>query len=236
MKKALFGLSIAATLGVWIADTLLLGIPAIRNGWWSLLFFIVPLALIVLGWSPDKKGRLGAAAVAAFILGLGGYVATRTLTGRVSGTPAVAVGQSAPDFELKDQDGKDVELSDFTKLGRVVLVFFRSAGCFICRGQLGELAGRFKDFETSRVTVVAVGKVTPDEAKSLALPFPVLSDVDLVAVKKYGLLHEKGYLFQDVGRPTTILVGQDGVIRWISAADTIRPRPSVDEIFEQLRK
>lgn len=128
MKKFLFAVSIATTAGAWVVDMLLLGVPAFRNGWWSLLFFLVPLSAIILAWSPDKKGKLGAAAVVVFILGFTGYVASRTVFFRISGTPAVAVGDKAPDFTLKDADGKDVSLSDFMNGRPVVLVFFRAKG------------------------------------------------------------------------------------------------------------
>lgn len=84
--------------------------------------------------------------------------------------------------------------------------------------------------------MVAVGKVTPEQAKSMALPFPVLSDMELTAAKKYGLIHEKGYMLQDVSRPATFLLGPDRVIRWMSAADNIRPRPAFSEIFEEMRR
>ncbi len=39
----------------------------------------------------------------------------------------VGVGEKAPDFELKDQNGEEVGLSDLLKQGTVALVFFRSA-------------------------------------------------------------------------------------------------------------
>jgi peroxiredoxin len=81
-----------------------------------------------------------------------------------------------------------------------------------------------------------VGKVTPEQAKAMALPFPVLSDLELAAAKKYGLLHEKGYMFQDVARPTTIVIGEDRRIRWMRPSDHVRIRPAVDEIFDELRK
>ncbi len=70
----------------------------------------------------------------------------------------------------------------------------------------------------------------------MGLPFAVLCDSELEVAKKYALIHEKGYLFQDVARPTTILLGQDRVIRRIWMEDNIRPRPGVGEIFEELRK
>ncbi len=36
-------------------------------------------------------------------------------------------GDKAPDFTLKNQDGKDVKLSDLLEKGNVALVFYRSA-------------------------------------------------------------------------------------------------------------
>lgn len=39
----------------------------------------------------------------------------------------VKVGEKAPDFTLKDQNGKEVALSDLVKQGTVALNFYRSA-------------------------------------------------------------------------------------------------------------
>jgi len=236
MKKVFFVLAMVGTLGAWLTDLVLLDLPAIRNGWWSLLFFLVPAGFLALAWSRDRKGKLGAAAPLVVVLGVAGYVSGRTVFGGIHGTPAVSVGQKAPDFELKNQDGQSVALSDFTRRGRVVLLFFRTGSCPNCRGQLREIAGRMGDFVSSRVRVVAVGRVTPEEAKSLGLPFDILCDTGLEVAKSYGLLHEKGYLFQDIARPTTLLIGDDRVIRWMRPSDHVRPRPAVDEIFEELRK
>ena len=41
--------------------------------------------------------------------------------------PGLKVGVKAPAFKLKDQNDKDVALSDLLKKGPVALVFFRSA-------------------------------------------------------------------------------------------------------------
>ena len=37
------------------------------------------------------------------------------------------IGEKAPAFKLKDQNGKERELSEFVKQGKVALVFYRSA-------------------------------------------------------------------------------------------------------------
>ena len=39
----------------------------------------------------------------------------------------VKVGEKAPEFALKDQNGKERALDEFLKKGKVALVFYRSA-------------------------------------------------------------------------------------------------------------
>lgn len=46
----------------------------------------------------------------------------------IEGKTGLKVGENAPAFKLKDQDGKERSLEEFTKKGTVALVFHRSAG------------------------------------------------------------------------------------------------------------
>jgi cytochrome oxidase Cu insertion factor (SCO1/SenC/PrrC family) len=46
----------------------------------------------------------------------------------IEGKTGLKVGEKAPAFKLKDQDGKERTLEEFTKKGMVALVFHRSAG------------------------------------------------------------------------------------------------------------
>jgi peroxiredoxin len=235
MKQLALVLAILATAGAWAADILLLHVPAFRNGWWSLTFFAFPAAMLALAWGAEGMKGLKIAAWTVAVAGLGGWIAIRT-AGKIDGTPAVAVGDRAPDFMLKDQNGNDVRLSDFSGDGRVVLIFFRGKYCLACRAALRGLLPRLEDFKNSRVSVVAVGPMSPEEAKGFDLPFPVLSDPDLKTSAKYGLVHEKGLLGKDVPRPTTLLIDKDRVIRWMRAETSVRIRPDPDEIFERLRQ
>jgi cytochrome oxidase Cu insertion factor (SCO1/SenC/PrrC family) len=41
--------------------------------------------------------------------------------------PGLKVGETAPKFTLKDQEGKERSLDEFLKKGKVALVFYRSA-------------------------------------------------------------------------------------------------------------
>jgi hypothetical protein len=125
MKQLALVLAILGTAGAWVADLLLLSVPAFRNGWWTLSLFAFPAALIVLAWGGEENKKLRVAAAAVFVVGLAGWIGLR-FTGKLPNTPpAVAVGDRAPDFMLKNQDGKNVRLSDLTDEGRVVLIFFR---------------------------------------------------------------------------------------------------------------
>lgn len=237
MKQLALVLAILGTAGAWVADVLLLSSPAFRNGWWTLAFFAVPAALLALAWGGEENKNLRVGAAVVFILGLGAWIGLR-FTGRLpERLAAVAVGSRAPDFELKNQDGKEVRLGDLADQGRVVLVFFRGKYCLACRAALRGLITRYPDFRSSNVEIVAVGPVTPEEAKAFELPFPVLSDVEFEATKKYGLLHEKGLLGKDVPLPTTILIDKGTrKIRWMRTEKDVRTRPDAEEVFNLLRQ
>ena len=49
---------------------------------------------------------------------------------------AIAIGEEAPDFTLKDQDGNDVTLSSFRGKQNVALVFYPFTFTGICQGEL----------------------------------------------------------------------------------------------------
>jgi len=66
-----------------------------------------------------------------------------------------AVGDSAPDFELANQFGEPVRLSDFR--GRnVVIVFYPFAFSGICTGELCEIRDNLALFEDADAAVLAV--------------------------------------------------------------------------------
>jgi len=84
---------------------------------------------------------------------------------------------------------------------------------------------------------VAVGPVTPEEAKGFGLPFPVLSDLEFEATRKYGLFHEKGLMGKDVPLPTTIFIDKGTrTIRWMRTERDARIRPDPEEVFNLLRQ
>lgn len=93
---------------------------------------------------------------------------------------SVEIGQQAPDFSLKDQDGKTVSLSAMRGDKAVALVFYPFTFTGVCEGELCQLRDDISDFEGAGVQVLAVSCDSPFAQKQWAeqkgYTFPVLSD------------------------------------------------------------
>ena len=109
----------------------------------------------------------------------------------------IAVGQEAPDFTLKDQDGNDVTLSSFRGNQNVVLVFYPFTFTGVCEGELCSLRDDISQFESSNAQVIALSCDTRHAqaqwAKQQGYNFPVLSDFwpHGATAKAYGVFNEQ---------------------------------------------
>lgn len=108
--------------------------------------------------------------------------------------PGLKVGAQAPDFTLKDAQGKDVTLSKLLKQGPVILTFYRGAWCPYCNLQLKLLNESLPQFEYYGAQLVAVTPQVPDKSlgqvKKDGYPFAILSDLDSQVMRDYNLYFE----------------------------------------------
>ena len=73
-------------------------------------------------------------------------------------------------------------------------------------------------------------------ADRLQVSYRFLADTDLAVARTLGLVHEGGGPDGgDVPRPATVLIGRDGVVRWIQLASNYTLRPDPDEIARAVR-
>ena len=134
----------------------------------------------------------------------------------MSASSVPAIGDQAPDFTLKDQNGRDVSLSGFRGDKAVVVVFFPFAFSGICTGEFREIREHLEDFEADDVQVLGISCDAMESLRAWAdaegYYFPLLSDFwpHGAASRAYGVFWEKtGFAIRG-----TFLVDSDGVIRW----------------------
>ena len=108
----------------------------------------------------------------------------------------LAIGDTAPDFTLKDQHGQDITLSSYARGKAVLIVFYPFAFSGVCTGELTGLRDRLGDFETDHSTLVAVSCDPMYTQRAVAdrdgIFFPLLSDFwpHGETAKAYGVFDE----------------------------------------------
>ena len=129
---------------------------------------------------------------------------------------AIQIGNEAPDFTLKDQDGQPVTLSDFRGRKNVLLVFFPLAFTGICQGELDEIRDNLADYDNDTTATLAISVGPPPTHKIWAtesgFTFPVLSDFwpHGEVAQAYEVFNAKAG-FANRG---TFLVDRSGVVRF----------------------
>lgn len=146
-------------------------------------------------------------------------------------------GVKAPDFTLPDKEGNRVSLSGF--LGKkVVLYFYPKDNTPGCTRQACAFAGSYEAFKSRNVVVIGISK---DSAASHArfaakygLPFILLSDPELQAIKAYDVWQEKklyGKVSMGVVR-TTYVIDEQGMIGRVMPK--VKPDTNASEILAYL--
>ena len=129
---------------------------------------------------------------------------------------ALGPGTPAPDFELKDQTGQPVRLSDYRGKKAVVLVFYPFTFTGVCEGELCSIRDRIEQFQNDDVETVAVSVDSPVVhrvwAEQQGFTFPILSDF-----WPHGEVARQYDVFNEVvgaAERGTFVIDRDGTIRY----------------------
>lgn len=148
-----------------------------------------------------------------------------------------AVGETAPDFTLTNQDGKSVSLSSLR--GRKVIIFaFPKAGTPGCTAQACGFRDAFPQIKTDGAAVLGISPDTPGALlkwkQEQNLPYDLLSDRDHAVLEAWGAWGERsmyGRVFWGVIRSYWVL-DENGVV--IDAQVKVSPQDSVRKALAAL--
>ncbi len=145
------------------------------------------------------------------LLLVAGLVAGAYWVGRRNAPKAASSGTAssvsrAPEFKIKDLEGREVSLSDLK--GKVVLVNFWATWCKPCTLEIPWLIELQKKYGDKGLTVVGIAmdeegaKVVGPYAQQAKINYPIWMGNDDVATKFGGIL----------GIPTSFLISRDGQV------------------------
>jgi peroxiredoxin len=150
---------------------------------------------------------------------------------------AIAVGQAAPDFSLKDQNQKEVKLSDFAGRKNVVLIFYPLDWSPVCTNEHVCFRNDMKQFEQldGAVLGVSVDSVWSHKAfaEKMGITYPLLADFQPrgATAEKYGVfLADKGI----TGR-AIVIINKQGKVAWLKNYD-IPVVPDPKEVAQALQQ
>ena len=147
----------------------------------------------------------------------------------------VRVGQPAPDFTLKDQNGNPVTLSQFRGRHTVVLYFYPKDDTPGCTKEACSFRDDIARFEALNARVLGVSIDGLDSHRAFAekyrLNFPLLSDEDHLVSRAYGVFSR--FVGFSYAKRTTFVIAPDGMIgRIITDVD---PADHATELLRYLR-
>lgn len=171
---------------------------------------------------------------------------------------ALQIGDKAINFRLKNAKGKVVDLYEELKQGPIILTWYRGGWCPYCNITLHYLQEELPNFKREGASLIALTPEKPDSSLSTieknALEFEVLSDLNNVIAKKYGIVfkltpevakaYQNGFDLHayndsesdELPMAATYVIDQKGIIRYAFLHEDYRNRAEPSEILEALKR
>ena len=145
------------------------------------------------------------------------------------------VGQEAPDFTLRDQDGKKVTLSELHGQ-TVVLVFYPLDWSPVCTDQLNLYQDAIGDFKKQGASLYGISVDSAFSHKAfqehLGIQFPLLADFEPKGevARKYGMYMEK----HGTNERGFVVIDADGKVKHVHKSPSPLEIPAASLIFDAL--
>jgi peroxiredoxin len=146
---------------------------------------------------------------------------------------AVAVGDRAPDFTLKNADLEEVSLSALRGTN-VVILFFPLAFTGVCTEEMCTVSGGIKAYKELNTEVLGISVDSPFSLQAWAekegITIPLLSDFNKEVSEAYGSQYEDLLGFRGVAKRSAFVVDRDGVVRFAAVSEDAKVIPDLEAI------
>ena len=152
----------------------------------------------------------------------------------MSSTAVLNVGTHAPDFALRDGDGREWRLSD--QRGRVVvLLFYPGDETPVCTRQLCSVRDNWEAYQETGAEVVGISTDSVESHRRFGehhgLPLRLLADTDGAVSWLYGA---KSWLPGRSAR-ALVIIDSDGLVRYRKVQPLSLFRPKDDEVLAAIK-
>ncbi|WP_298121537.1 thioredoxin-dependent thiol peroxidase [Flavobacterium sp.] len=127
------------------------------------------------------------------------------------------IGDKAPNFSAKDQDGKTHTLSNY-KGKKLVVFFYPKANTPGCTAEACDLRDNFERFQANNYALLGVSadseKAQFKFKEKYDFPFPLLADEDKSVIEAFGVWGPKKFMgkeYDGINR-TTFVIDENGII------------------------
>ena len=151
----------------------------------------------------------------------------------------ISEGSIAPDFTMINASGQKTRLSDLKGSKDVVVYFYPKDFTPGCTTEAAEFSREYAKFAKEGIEVIGI---SPDDEEShekfrakMGIPYPLVSDVDKVTSKSYGVYGLKSFMgreYMGVNR-TTFLIGKSGKVMRVFSR--VKPAGHSAEVLKALR-
>ena len=146
------------------------------------------------------------------------------------------IGDKAPEVLGRDQDGREIKLSDFS--GRkLVLYFYPKDSTPGCTSQACSLRDNYQRMLSKGYAVVGVSVQDEKSHKRFIekyqLPFPLIADTEHRLVETFGVWGEKkmaGRTYMGTLR-TTFIISEEGIVEEVIGPKQIKTKVHADQIL-----
>ena len=144
-------------------------------------------------------------------------------------------GDKAPDFKAKDEQGKDISLSDY-KGKKLVLFFYPKASTPGCTAEACNLSDNYEQFKAKGYDILGVSADSQKRQSNFKnkynFPYPLLADEDKAVIEAYGVWGPKKFMGREYDgiHRTTFVIDEKGIIE--DVITKVKTKDHTDQILD----